>query len=1070
MYLVFKRSLYCVLLLNISISIHLFAQANELKRIVPPSPIMAPYLRYGDYPVSHSTGMTQISIPLYEIKVKDFIFPIDISFHASGRRTSYDLSTMGVGWVLNATGFISREIRDRPDELGRYSESMDVSVADISYTNGVYDPLKRYKKLLPADITVERTSEPNTNYYKDAEHDLYSYNVNNISGKFTLDESGNVFPLTATSYRFINPTTIIDEKGVKYEFGITGNEKESTSISHQYSQYSVTTGWYLSKITLPSSEVITFNYGSKYTAVQGDDIEAPYSESYQFSYSNPLRSDANVPYGYAMSNYYSNLADIRQNSMTNTGQEYFIKYLTSIDFGRGKVIFNYNTNNLLLNSMQVLDKNDRQIKNIDFLYVQTPGTSSLFPNNNSKSLVELTINQSDKYKFDYYNNPISSPGDFQSFYRKKDWWGYSNTYGDKIPVTPNPVFDDDIAAALYGCSTCKTPSFYSKLSGMLKKITYPTSGTTEFLYEENMYLNGGTTGGGEIGPGLRIRKITSDDGLGNQLIKSYRYGPLNNGVENGTGLLLYTPKAEDFKSKLTYCVIETQPRDGMTVPKYGGSYLMSYFYKDPVATIAEAYRLPVYYATVTEYTESTTGDKNGKTVYEYSTPDPVFGSSGTVGANSFTTKNWTGSKLYNKTVYKYRPVQNDYVPSQWDHNEYVTLNYKKIPRVRFKRIWILNYTSDNQTSREAWEMLHANLTNISPGKSFGTPYDVIDWPIESAVQMLKKQNVISYDTLGVVSAETETTYSYDNLEHLQPTKTETILSKSNQKAVIETKYAQDFLNLGTSTPFQQGLKKMQSSYIIAPVETSRYISTLTDGSKQLLSSELYAYNPVKPVLDSIFSIEVAKPISDFSPAKVVSGNFISDNKYEKKYVFDGYDEKLNLLQQHKVNGTNSSYIWGYNKEYPIAEVINAAVKDVFYEGFEETTGSDISTTKYKTGRSSKFNSYSKSLTGLTSGKYTLSYWTETNNSWSLVTINDIPVTGSYTINITNSGSYIDEIRFCPAEARMTTYAYQPLVGMITQSDARGQITYYEYDRSGRLITIKDENRNIIKSYNYHFKP
>jgi YD repeat-containing protein len=41
--------------------------------------------------------------------------------------------------------------------------------------------------------------------------------------------------------------------------------------------------------------------------------------------------------------------------------------------------------------------------------------------------------------------------------------------------------------------------------------------------------------------------------------------------------------------------------------------------------------------------------------------------------------------------------------------------------------------------------------------------------------------------------------------------------------------------------------------------------------------------------------------------------------------------------------------------------------------------------------------------------------------------------------------------------------------MTSKTDIKGRITYYEYDNFNRLKTIKDNQGNILKQYEYHCK-
>ena len=48
-------------------------------------------------------------------------------------------------------------------------------------------------------------------------------------------------------------------------------------------------------------------------------------------------------------------------------------------------------------------------------------------------------------------------------------------------------------------------------------------------------------------------------------------------------------------------------------------------------------------------------------------------------------------------------------------------------------------------------------------------------------------------------------------------------------------------------------------------------------------------------------------------------------------------------------------------------------------------------------------------------------------------------------------------------------SYHWLVGIASETDARGVTTYYNYDGYGRLSTIKDYNNYLIRKHTYHYK-
>ena len=54
-------------------------------------------------------------------------------------------------------------------------------------------------------------------------------------------------------------------------------------------------------------------------------------------------------------------------------------------------------------------------------------------------------------------------------------------------------------------------------------------------------------------------------------------------------------------------------------------------------------------------------------------------------------------------------------------------------------------------------------------------------------------------------------------------------------------------------------------------------------------------------------------------------------------------------------------------------------------------------------------------------------------------------------------------------ASIITYTYKPLVGVATSTDARGQVTTYNYDAFGRLIKVTDAQNNIISENVYKYR-
>jgi YD repeat-containing protein len=56
-----------------------------------------------------------------------------------------------------------------------------------------------------------------------------------------------------------------------------------------------------------------------------------------------------------------------------------------------------------------------------------------------------------------------------------------------------------------------------------------------------------------------------------------------------------------------------------------------------------------------------------------------------------------------------------------------------------------------------------------------------------------------------------------------------------------------------------------------------------------------------------------------------------------------------------------------------------------------------------------------------------------------------------------------------ANAQITTYLYDPVVGIKTITDPNGKIVTYEYDEFGRLLRIKDHEGAIMEQYEYRYQ-
>jgi hypothetical protein len=266
-----------------------------------------------------------------------------------------------------------------------------------------------------------------------------------------------------------------------------------------------------------------------------------------------------------------------------------------------------------------------------------------------------------------------------------------------------------------------------------------------------------------------------------------------------------------------------------------------------------------------------------------------------------------------------------------------------------------------------------------------------------------------------------------------------------------------------------------------------------DGNPRLLAAGITSYKQLpngglKP--DSVFVLETNKPIPQSTigsfNASVLNRNY---NLIKPQSQFTLYDAKGELIETKSlVTGLSNTVLNGYENNYTIAKVANAANVDVAYTSFETTSNGNWtvnSTTRDNnnaiTGRKS-YNLSNGSITksGLSTGTtYQVTLWAKTTASvqingstqstvlatqggWNLYMAT---ISGASTVTVTGTG-LIDELRLHPKDANMETTTYEPHIGVTSMADANNTIVYNEYDNLNRLKLVRNKDKNILKRYDY----
>ncbi len=270
---------------------------------------------------------------------------------------------------------------------------------------------------------------------------------------------------------------------------------------------------------------------------------------------------------------------------------------------------------------------------------------------------------------------------------------------------------------------------------------------------------------------------------------------------------------------------------------------------------------------------------------------------------------------------------------------------------------------------------------------------------------LSESRKMEYLNTGNIEAITVNNFNNYNKKLSSQTTT------SSTGEILEQKfyYPQDLL----SEPFMLDL--IGENRIATPIKTETYRGT--EGNMEKLSETHTFYED--------FDLTSEKQIL---PSSVSTSKFSDDpnddNDIDQKITYDRYGDKGNILQYILENGIPVSIIWGYGGQYPIAKVEGATYAQI------ESAVSNLQTLS---------DNDDDTCTGLS---------------------------GCDEANLRNA---LNQLRINHPSFLITYYTYNPLIGVTSITAPDCTVEYYEYDGFGRLETVKDQDGNILKEMEYHYK-
>lgn len=1022
----YHRLPYIVLLFCFPlVSIPLRGQTNEISldvpRIVPVSPAVTAMEKYQSYPVSHCTGIPDITIPLYEIVAGDVTIPVTLSYHASGLKPKEQSGIAGTGWSLNLEPSVRRQVNGLPDDaLYGWFNRFD------SWNTRPTDKLKLFKYY-----------EDKTDNKHDTQPDKFTYKLPHSSGSgyFSLRQSPLVtIPRNEdiVKYDANGDLSITDEKGLKYTFG---SAYEKCDIFGSYDSY--VTRWLCSSIKSarnPKQELVSFSYQVipylwHPNTFYNLDNKLIFSDSDYASYHRAIMIEE---YGHSF-RYYRIEAGInpkttlKEISQTSAGTTFSsscshvsghmsIALLTNAYFMGNRLSASYktvgntteDTHSTVLDEMEVRDEHDGMIRKIKFYITSYNDRTSL------TKLDSLRISapgvEDRTYTF-CYNSPSSVPSLHTT---SVDHWGFYNgsREGKTVPNLRHSMFlevNGQLSTKPYTIDYAgadREPHAEYAQIGVLNMITNPQGIQTRFTYEGNYglfykrdyapdeccYLH-------PVG-GIRVALIESYDPQTRKRInKAYKYGlrdltNLDNEINWGGGAIKHIVTQRDYCSSMA---IKVKDRSTGVIAHEDFTIYNSM----PVSNITFNNGSAVMYNTVSEEVYGSTDNVLLTTMYNYEVDmhhwfgvldwdrdDP---------ANSVRDfiKNSLTENI--KNLFRPEPYLSHELP-----DEFMT-SYGNSNQMYGKLLYTEYYRDGKMIER---------VENIY--KSY--------WNSRGNFQITIPEKRIIVDPNVMV----ENDISMDGIYHIHDYVLDAFCDRLLDK-VIRKKYYSVGKHETVSTTEQQYEYNYNGNVAGKSIKPHKM---KTIGSDKVITEDQYDYLPGYP---AILSCHKHTEGNNFCESRILfkSESCLPEKiqwrtdclgEYRDEVIYQCYDGNNNATEIVGKDGIPVSFIWSYQNRFPIARIENATIAEVY-----------------------AVLNMSQSEADACAASNTIP-----NGIW----------------------DRINSLRGKLPDSQVTTYDYLPLHGVAIVVDPNNVTTKFSYDSYSRLtegyFLDEDSRKVMLQKFVYHF--
>ncbi|MFD0862226.1 RHS repeat domain-containing protein [Sungkyunkwania multivorans] len=1102
-----------LLLLLMLVGPAMFGQeAVELPQIAPTSPEAATLGKFNNIPVSYFTGVPQISIPIFGLEEGSISVPISLAYHSGGIRVDEMATRVGLGWKLNGGGSVTRMVRGIPDDSPNGYINTSTSIATLYSSPDLYDRL--------LDVNDQQL---------DLESDIYHFSLpDGTSGKFYFDQGGQIYTVPANNTaniayvkdanNSIKQWVITSPVGVTFYLGQSQDETREAyerSSSKVYASISGTPAF-----SFPDPSPYLTNYVNSWHLLEMDDhlgnqVYIEYEPESTISYVSLGSQHKILP-------TYNNQGCTSYPTHTYTFMESTskVRRISKIIGNTATMEFFYGQDRLdLLNdkaltNISIKDPNGTIIKTFDLThgYFQSTNNSGLTYGNLDQRQKRLylehiienlgSINEK-KTAFEYYTDNILP----DRFSYARDFWGYYNGRHANASLIPTVEYQPLIVAngtfwagfvQNIGADR-KVDENYAKACS-LKKVIYPTAGSTEYEMESNtVYDNNDYFAATRYSQQVIVTQQTFNDpsnvitipftidtddptnynfpvsGIIDYDLKMYNHLgeeiPVcgTNGfdcpqvridgtrVTNSTGSLHfdngnYNIVIENYsanygnKVDVKITLLGRKLLDPSSPnAQYGGLRVKSITQRDMNDTLllkkiyeyglfadsghssGQALHPPVYI----NFNAPLCADSSKRTAtYVYSNPiRPLDNESGFNVGYANVTESFDSMQT-GKTEYTFSWVAQGIGGDAINYFATVACNSGCDPVPNPSNSEEIPSAPHHDLGHRRGLLLKKANYSMEPASTFRLLNEErIEYAFDYGSDLVSSENVIvakmgafmfyrkykNYSSSMFSIRNTTDSYYYEGAS---------IDTVSVSSGTFYDSYPTHYFATRTETSDSEGntLKRVTTypEDLISP----------TAAEQALISQHRHA-TPIEVKMTRVLPDNTEEELSTQHTRYKDWGNGIvlpdtismakGNDNLQARLTYHKYDSSSNPLEVSLKDGTRISYVWGYNEQYPIAKLEHAS-----YDTMTTAQLSAIDTVKLASDADV-----------------------------------DQPTEQAFR-------NALQALRDNFPDAMVSTYTYDPLVGVTSMTDPRGYTMYYEYDEFQRLKHVRDAEGNLLSKNEYHY--